>query len=197
MMTRFKIMFIYSVIALGLGVIIWWQWPEAMKSHGIGAGYEQSTGASIYLAVLMTGIPALLYAVAVYVSLTHWLLRPGELKAYRARWLAERILTMPKSTAKSSAPVRNYIMWLLIAVGVTMIFLDAWRRVDARDASEGVVTETLMLIIMGGIPSIAFAGVVSVAFRFLFGAPSVTPPPNAEVSKKQANARPGSHDFID
>ena len=62
---------------------------------------------------------------------------------------------------------------------------------------EGVVTETLMLIIMGGIPSIAFAGVVSVAFRFLFGAPSVTPPPNAEVSKKQANAQPGSHDFID
>ena len=196
-MTRLKIIFIYSVIALGVGVIICWQWPEAMKRHSIGAGYEQSTGASIYLAVLMTGIPALLYAVAVYVSLTHWFFRSGELKSYRARWLAERILTMPKSTANSSAPVRNYIMWPLIAVGVTMIFLDAWRRIDARDASEGVVTEIFMLIITGGIPSIAFAGVVSVAFRFLFGAPSVASPPNAEVSKKPAKAQSESHEFID
>jgi hypothetical protein len=197
MMTRFKIIFVNSVIALGVGVIIWWQWPEAMKSHSIGAGYEQGTGASIYLAVLMTGIPALIYAVAVYVTLTHWLFRTDELKAYRARRLAESILTTPKGTAKGSAPVRNFIMGLIIAAGTIMIFLDAWRRIDARDASEGIVTEALMLIILGGIPSIAFAGVVFVAFRFLFGAPPVTSPPSAEVSKKPANVQPGTHDIID
>lgn len=196
-MTRLKIIFINSVIALGVGIIIWWQWPEAMKSHSIGAGYEQGTGAAAFLAILMTGIPALLFAVTVYVTLSHWLFRPGELKAYRARRLAENILTVPKRTAKTSARVGNYVMWLVIAVGVTIILLDAWRRIDARDASEGLVTETLMLIVLGGIPSIAFAGVVSVAVRLMCRPPAIAPPPNAEASTKQTNALSGNHDFID
>jgi hypothetical protein len=108
MKTRLKLAFINTVIALGVIAIIWVQWPEAMKSHSYGAGYEQGVGASVYLAILMTGIPALLYAVAVHVTLTHWLFRPDELKAYRARQLAERIpTTTTKGTAKKSAPASN------------------------------------------------------------------------------------------
>ncbi len=99
MATRFKLAFINIVIALGVGAIIWVQWPEAMKSHSIGAGYEQGAGASIYLALLLTGIPALIYAVFVYVTLTHWLFRPDELKAHRARRLAESIATTPRQPA--------------------------------------------------------------------------------------------------
>lgn len=94
MATRFKLAFINIVIALGVGAIIWVQWPEAMKSHSIGAGYEQGAGASIYLALLLTGIPALIYAVFVYVTLTHWLFRPDELKAHRAR--RQMIITLCK-----------------------------------------------------------------------------------------------------
>jgi hypothetical protein len=95
-MTRLKLAFINIVIALGVGVIIWVQWPEAMKSHSIGGGYEQGMAASVYLAILMTGIPALLYAVGVHVILTQWIFQPGELRAYRARKLAESIKTTPK-----------------------------------------------------------------------------------------------------
>jgi hypothetical protein len=74
-----------------------------MKNHSIGAGYEQGLGASIFLAVLMTGIPALFYAVVVYLLLSHWLFRPDELKAYRARRLVESIQTT-EGTAKGAAP---------------------------------------------------------------------------------------------
>jgi hypothetical protein len=112
MKTRAKIIFINSVIALGVGAIIWVQWPEAMKSHSYGAGYEPGLGASVYLAILMTGIPALLYAVAVHVALSHWLFRPDEMKAYRARQLAESITTtsrQPQSAAKSATPARDAI----------------------------------------------------------------------------------------
>jgi hypothetical protein len=103
MITRLKISFINIVIALGVGVIVWWQWPEAMKSHTIGAGYDPGYGASVFLAVLMCGIPALLYAVAVHVGLTHMLFAPDELRAYRARRLAESITTTG-STSKNAAP---------------------------------------------------------------------------------------------
>src|SRR6266436_3559906 len=97
-MTRIKILFMNTVIALGVAVIVWVQWPEAMKNHSIGAGYDQGMGASVYLAVLMTGIPALLYAVAVHVTLTHWLFAPDELKTYRARRLVESIPTTEGSS---------------------------------------------------------------------------------------------------
>jgi hypothetical protein len=103
MKTRSKIIFINVVITLGVGAIIWVQWPDAMKSHSIGAGYEQGLAASIFLAALMTGIPALLYSVVVYLLLSHWLFRPDELKAYRARRLVESIGTTESST-KTAAP---------------------------------------------------------------------------------------------
>jgi hypothetical protein len=103
MKTRSKIIFINVVIALGVGAIIWVQWPEAMKTRSIGAGYEQALGARLFLAALMTGIPALIYAIFVYVSLSHFLFSPGELKAYRARKLVESIRTTEAPT-KSAAP---------------------------------------------------------------------------------------------
>jgi hypothetical protein len=106
MITRIKIVFINIVIALGVGVIVWWQWPEAMKSHVIGAGYDPGYGASVFLAVLMCGIPALLYAVAVHVGLTHMLFAPDELRAYRARRLVESLTskkdTVPDTSQSSS-----------------------------------------------------------------------------------------------
>jgi hypothetical protein len=103
-MTRFKITCINIVIALGVGAIIWVQWPEAMTSRSIGTGYEQGLGARLFLAALMTGIPALIYAVFVHVTLTHWLFAPDELKAYRARRLVESIPTT-KATAAGKQPV--------------------------------------------------------------------------------------------
>jgi hypothetical protein len=102
--TRLKLIFINTVIVLGVAVIVWIQWPEAMKPPSIGTGYERGIGASIFLAVLMTGIPALFYAVVVYLLLSHLLFNPGELKAYRACRLVESIPTTEVPT-KSAAPL--------------------------------------------------------------------------------------------
>jgi hypothetical protein len=101
--TRIKLVFINTIIVLGVAVIVWVQWPEAMKNHSIGAGYDEGMGTAVYLAVLMTGIPALLYAVAVHVTLTHWLFAPDELKTYRARQLVESIRTT-EGTSKKAPP---------------------------------------------------------------------------------------------
>jgi hypothetical protein len=103
MKTRIKLAFVNAVILGGVAVIVWVQWPEAMADHAIGAGYDQGVGARVYLAILMTGIPALLYAVVVYLLLSHWLFRPDELKVYRARRLVESIRTT-EDTAKTAAP---------------------------------------------------------------------------------------------
>ena len=98
---------------------------------------------------------------------------------------------------KFPAQIASAVMWLLIAGGGVAIFIDSWHRIDARYHSEGVVTEVFMLIIMGGIPAIAFAGVVSIAFRFLFGPTAIASPPKADASKKQTDTPSGKHDFID
>jgi hypothetical protein len=103
MRTSHKLIFMNIVIALGVVVIVWVQWPEAMNPPRIGAGYEQGTGARIYLAILVTGMLALLYAVVVYLLLSHWLFRPDELKAYRARRLVESIRTT-EGTSKNAPP---------------------------------------------------------------------------------------------
>jgi hypothetical protein len=105
MLTRLKITFINTVIVLGSLAIVWIQWPEAMKPKGYGGGYDQGLATSIYLAVLLTGIPVLLYAVAVHVGLSHWLFQPGELKAYRARKLIESF--GGKDTTGNPSPGNN------------------------------------------------------------------------------------------
>jgi hypothetical protein len=91
-MTRLKIALTNFVIVLGSLAIIWVQWPEAMKPHGYGYGaYEPGLASRVFLAVLLTGIPVLLYAVAVHIALGHFLFAPGELTLYRARKLVESI----------------------------------------------------------------------------------------------------------
>jgi hypothetical protein len=92
MATRLKIIFVNAVIVAGSLAIIWVQWPEAMKPHGYGnAAYEPGLASRVFLAVLLTGIPVLLYAVAVHVALGHFLFKPGELTLHRARKLVESI----------------------------------------------------------------------------------------------------------
>jgi hypothetical protein len=103
MKTSYKLAFVNTVIAIGVIVIVWVQWPDAMKTRSIGIGYEQGMGASVYLAILMTGIPALIYAIGAHVVLTHFLFRPGELKAHRARRLVESMRT-GENPKKSAAP---------------------------------------------------------------------------------------------
>ncbi len=102
--TRVKVAFVNVVIALGVGAVIWVQWPEAMTNHTIGVGYEQGLGARLFLAILMIGIPALIYAVFVYVCLSHWLFRPDELRLYRAHRLAKSISTAGVKTIQADAP---------------------------------------------------------------------------------------------
>jgi hypothetical protein len=95
-------------------------------------------------------------------------------------------------TRKLIQQAATAVSWLIIAAGVVVIFLDAWHRIDARYASEGVVTESLMMIIMGGIPAIAFAAAVYFAFGFAFGTlkPPATPAP------KEPPAAKGGHKII-
>lgn len=111
--TRLKLAFLNSVIVLGSFAIIVAQWPEAMKLHGYGGGYEQGEASTVFLAVLLTGIPALLYAGFVHITLSHWLFRPGELQSYRARRLVQSIRTGgtqatvkagPRAEVESPAP---------------------------------------------------------------------------------------------
>lgn len=91
-MTRLKITFINLVIVIGAAAIIWVQWPEAMKPHGYGyAAYEQGLASKVFLAALLTGIPVLLYAVAVHVALGHFLFAQDEVKVYRARKLIKSL----------------------------------------------------------------------------------------------------------
>jgi hypothetical protein len=70
-------------------------------------------------------------------------------------------------TAATKTAVKLWIMWLVIGCGELAIFADTWRRVDGRYSSEGLITEALMCVIMGGIPGVAFAGVVYVVGEFL------------------------------
>lgn len=71
------------------------------------------------------------------------------------------------TAAAQNPPVKSIILALVIGAGELLIFADTWRRVDGRYSSEGLITEALMCIIMGGIPGIAFAGVVYVIGEFL------------------------------
>lgn len=96
MRTRSKIIFINSVMALGAVAIIAMQWPDAMKSHSWGnEAYDASLSSRAFLAVILTGIPVVLYATMIYVLLSHVLFKPGELRAYKARQLLDTIEAEP------------------------------------------------------------------------------------------------------
>lgn len=107
MKTGIKLAFMNGVVVLGAVAIIITQWPEAMKPRGYGGGYEQGKASAVFLAVLLTGIPAVLYAAFAHLALSHWLFRPDELKAYRARRLVESLPVGEKRAAKAApAPER-------------------------------------------------------------------------------------------
>jgi uncharacterized membrane protein len=64
-MTRLKLGFITAVIVVGAIAIAVLQWPEAVKNSGFGSGgYNQGLTGTIMLAVLMAGIPIVLFAAA-------------------------------------------------------------------------------------------------------------------------------------
>lgn len=93
MKTGLKLAFMNGVVILGALAIIVLQWPEAMKPRGYNGGYEQGQASAVFLAVLLTGIPAVLYAAFVHLALSHWLFAPDELKDYHARKRVERTPT--------------------------------------------------------------------------------------------------------
>jgi hypothetical protein len=107
MKTRLKLAFVNVVILVGVAFIVWELWPQAMTDHSIGAGYDEGIGARVYLAILMTGIPALGYAVVAYLLLSHFLFKPDELKIYRARRLVER-LQIKKATPADTPTSQNH-----------------------------------------------------------------------------------------
>jgi hypothetical protein len=102
-MTRLKLAFINAVIVLGSIVIAVLQWPEAVKNSGFGSGgYNQGLTGAIMLAVLMAGIPIVLFAAATYLALTHLLFRRGEIDEYKKRKIIESV----GGKAKADAPAR-------------------------------------------------------------------------------------------
>ena len=101
--TRLKIIFINAVIVLGSIVIAVLQWPEAVKNSGFGPSrYNQGPTGTIMLAVLMAGIPIVLFAAATYLALTHLLFRRGEIDDYKKR----KIIESAGREAKADAPAR-------------------------------------------------------------------------------------------
>src|ERR1700730_11041259 len=103
-MTRLKLAFINAVIVLGSIVIAVLQWPEAVKNSGFGSsGYNQGLTGAIMLAVLMAGIPIVLFAAATYLALTHLLFRRGEIDDYKKR----KIIESMGREAKADAPARS------------------------------------------------------------------------------------------
>ena len=84
--------FINVVIVLGTVGIVLAQWPEAIKNSGFGSGgYNQGMTGTVFLAVLMAGIPAVLFAVSTYLVLSYLLLRRGEREVYEARKLIKSL----------------------------------------------------------------------------------------------------------
>ena len=91
-MTRFKLVLINAVIVLGSLLIAVLQGQEAFKNSGFGSGgYTQGLTGTIMLAVVMAGIPIVLFAAAAHVALSYLLFRPGELDAYKKLRIIESV----------------------------------------------------------------------------------------------------------
>jgi hypothetical protein len=120
-MTRFKLAwigakmaFINVVIVAGAVVIVFVQWQEATKNSGFGSGgYNQGIAGTIFLAVLLAGIPIILWGVVAYLGLSWLLLRHGEKEQWEAhrlmRGLRVKSLETPKllPTQEPSQPRRK------------------------------------------------------------------------------------------
>jgi hypothetical protein len=110
-MTRLKQFFINVVIVLGALVIVYVQWPEALKNSGFGSGgYNQGMIGTVLLAILMAGIPIIIFAIVAHLALAWLLFRPGELEDYKARKLIKSIRTTetPTRSATPSAQSGNH-----------------------------------------------------------------------------------------
>lgn len=102
-MTRLKLFFINAVIVLGALVIVYVQWPEALKNSGYGSGgYNQGMIGTVLLAILMAGIPIIIFAIVAHLGLAWLLFRPGELEDYKARKLVESLGAKSPPTPKPS-----------------------------------------------------------------------------------------------
>ena len=96
--TRLKLAFVNAVIVLGAIAIAAMQWPEAVKNSGFGSsGYNQGLTGTVMLAVLMAGIPIVLFAAGAYLALTHLLFRRGELDEYKKRKIIESVCGKAKA----------------------------------------------------------------------------------------------------
>jgi hypothetical protein len=103
-MTRLKLLAINILIALGAVAIAYVQWSEALKNSGFGSGgYNQGIIGTVLLAILMAGIPIILFAVVAHLGLTWLLFRPGEVEDYKARKLVERLSAKSPRTPKPSS----------------------------------------------------------------------------------------------
>ena len=104
--TGLKLAFVNTTIVLGSVAIAVMQWFEAVKNSGFGTGgYNQGLTGTILLAVVMAGIPIVLFAAAVHLALSHLLFRPGELDSYRREKIVESI--GGKDTTETPAAERD------------------------------------------------------------------------------------------
>jgi uncharacterized membrane protein len=107
-MTRFKQFLINAVIVVGALVIVYVQWPEALKNSGFGSGgYNQGMIGTVLLAILMAGIPIIIFAIVAHLGLAWLLFRPGELEDYKARKLVESLGAKSPQPSQSSPNNRS------------------------------------------------------------------------------------------
>jgi len=107
-MTRFKQFLINAVIVVGALAIAYVQWPEALKNSGFGSGgYNQGMIGTVLLAILMAGIPIIIFAIVAHLGLAWLLYRPGELEDYKARKLVESLGAKSPQPSQSSPNNRS------------------------------------------------------------------------------------------
>jgi fatty acid desaturase len=105
-----KLAAVNGVVLLGCILIVWSGWPEAIKTASLDAkDYGPGPMAAGFLALIMVGIPTVLFAVLAHMALTWLLFRSGEIEEYEARKL---LATLPRATVpereSGAGPARSY-----------------------------------------------------------------------------------------
>lgn len=106
-----RVGFINLVIIAGAAAIAWAQWPVAVQNSGFGSsGYSQGLVGTILLAILMAGIPIIIWAVIVHAGLSWLLMRPNEVEEYKTRKIIESLGgdTLSANDDKSKMPNRVF-----------------------------------------------------------------------------------------
>ena len=112
-MTWLKLAIIKTIIVIGSIVILIAQWHDSMKESQFGNdSFNQGEIGAIFLAVVMSGIPIVVFAVATYLVLSFLLFGRGELEEYQAKKLLKKMSDElpPKPTARqgSEPPSHDY-----------------------------------------------------------------------------------------